>query len=238
MGAFQSSSSGRVWNPGMNGRTIMIVDDDHGFAQSLANLMGASGYRSCVSYDPAGALMQARHQPVDCALIDYNLGASLGTSLMIRLSEEGHIFPTIMFTGYGDVRTATRAMKLGASDVLEKPYVAEELLAAIHESITAAREAAQTLEGIRGARRQLRMLTEREREIVDAIVAGRSSKHIAEALSISQRTVESHRANALQKLGISNSASLVRLAVLAGMGESYASRTAINFTRRMDRDFQ
>jgi DNA-binding NarL/FixJ family response regulator len=62
------------------------------------------------------------------------------------------------------------------------------------------------------------MLTERESEIVDAIVAGRSSKQIAEALSVSQRTVEAHRANALQKLGISNTASLVRLAVLAGMG--------------------
>ena len=64
----------------------------------------------------------------------------------------------------------------------------------------------------------LRLLTDRESEIVDAIVAGHSSKQIAEALSVSQRTVEAHRANVLQKLAISNTASLVRLAVLAGLG--------------------
>jgi two-component system response regulator FixJ len=202
----------------MSGRTIMIVDDDRGFAQSLANMLGASGYRSCVSYDPAGALMQARNQPVDCALIDYNLGATLGTTLISRLGDEGHAFPKILLTGYGDVRTATQAMKLGASDVLEKPYEPQELLTAIESAIATARDTAQAAEGIREARRLLRMLTERESEIVDAIVAGRSSKQIAEALSVSQRTVEAHRANALQKLGISNTASLVRLAVLAGMG--------------------
>lgn len=206
----------------MTGRTIMIVDDDRGFAQSLANMLGASGYRSCVSYDPAGALMQARNQPVDCALIDYNLGATLGTTLISRLGDEGHAFPKILLTGYGDVRTATQAMKLGASDVLEKPYEPQELLTAIESAIASARDTAQAAEGIREARRLLRMLTERESEIVDAIVAGRSSKQIAEALSVSQRTVEAHRANALQKLGISNTASLVRLAVLAGMGTPHA----------------
>jgi FixJ family two-component response regulator len=202
----------------MIGKTIMIVDDDRGFAQSLANMLGASGYRTCVSYDPASALVQARSQPVDCALIDYNLGATLGTTLISRLGEEGHSFPKIMITGYGDVRTATQAMKLGAADFVEKPYEPGELLSSIETAIAKARDATQATEGIREARRLLRLLTDRESEIVDAIVAGRSSKQIAEALSVSQRTVEAHRANVLQKLGISNTASLVRLAVLAGMG--------------------
>ena len=120
----------------MTGKTIMIVDDDRGFAQSLANMLGASGYRTCVSYDPASALVQARSQPVDCALIDYNLGATLGTTLISRLGEEGHGFPKIMITGYGDVRTATQAMKLGASDFVEKPYEPNELLGAIETAIT------------------------------------------------------------------------------------------------------
>lgn len=206
----------------MTGKTIMIVDDDRGFAQSLASLLGASGYRTCVSYDPASALVQARSQPVDCALIDFNLGATLGTSLLTRLTDEGHSFPKIILTGYGDVRTATQAMKMGAADFLEKPCEPESLLAAISAAIGKARETAQLADGIREARRMLRLLTDRESEIVDAIVAGRSSKQIAEALSVSQRTVEAHRANVLQKLGISNTASLVRLAVLAGMGSPNA----------------
>jgi FixJ family two-component response regulator len=202
----------------MTGKTIMIVDDDRGFAQSLANMLGASGYRTCVSYDPASALSQSRSHHVDCALIDYNLGATLGTTLITRLREEGHAFPMIMLTGYGDVRTATQAMKLGAADFVEKPYEPSELLASIDGAINKARDSSQVADGIRDARRMLRMLTERESEIVDAIVAGSSSKQIAEALGVSQRTVEAHRANVLQKLGISNTASLVRLAVLAGLG--------------------
>lgn len=196
----------------------MIVDDDRGFAQSLASMLCGSGYRTCVSHDPAGAMVHARNHTVDCALIDLNLGATLGTALIGKLGVEGHAFPKIMLTGYGDVRTATQVMKLGAADFVEKPYEPEELITAIEGAIAKARDAAQAAEGIREARRMLRLLTDRESEVVDAIVAGRSSKQIAEALSVSQRTVEAHRANVLQKLAISNTASLVRLAVLAGMG--------------------
>ena len=202
----------------MTGKTIMIVDDDRGFAQSLANMLGASGYRTSVSHDPASALAHSRSNQIDCVLIDYNLGATLGTTLITRLREEGHAFPMIMLTGYGDVRTATRAMKLGAADFVEKPYEPSELIASIDVAINKARDSSQIAEGIRDARRMLRMLTERESEVVDAIVAGSSSRQIAEALGVSQRTVEAHRANVLQKLGISNTASLVRLAVLAGLG--------------------
>jgi FixJ family two-component response regulator len=202
----------------MNGRTILIVDDDRGYAHSLAGMLAASGYRTCVSHDPAGAMVHARHQRVDCALIDFNLGATLGTALITKLGEEGHAFPKIMITGFGDVRTATRAMKLGAADFVEKPYGPEELLGAIETAVSKASDRARLLTGVREARGMLQQLTEREREVVDAIVAGHSSKQIAEALSVSQRTIEAHRANVLQKLGICNTASLVRIAVLAGLG--------------------
>lgn len=203
-------------------RTVMVVDDDRGFAHSLAGLLCAAGYRTCVSHDPAGAMLHARAQPVDCALVDYNLGATLGTSLIARLGDEGHDFPKIMITGFGDVRTATQAMKLGAADFLEKPYDPDELLTAIETAMARSRGRVQVSDGIREARRLLQQLTGRESEIVDAIVAGRSSKQIADALSVSQRTVEAHRANVLQKLAISNTASLVRLAVLAGLGPPQA----------------
>lgn len=202
----------------MTRKTVMIVDDDRGFAGSLANLLWAAGYRTCVSYDPAGAMLQARSQTVDCALIDFNLGATLGTALISRLSEEGHLFPKIMITAFGDVRTATQVMKLGAVDFIEKPYDPDELLTAVDSAIAKAQGSLQALDAIREARRMLRLLTDRESEVVDAIVAGSSSKQIAEALAVSQRTVEAHRANVLQKLGIANTASLVRLAVLAALG--------------------
>jgi FixJ family two-component response regulator len=201
----------------MTGGTIMIVDDDRSFAQSLASVLLQSGYRTCVSHDPAGAMVHARSQPVDCALIDFNLGATLGTDLMSRLDQEGHAFPKIMITAFGDVRTAANVMKRGAADFVEKPCRPDELLNSIAEAIGTARSRARMADDIREARRKLRLLTTRESEVVDAIVAGRSSKQIAEALSVSQRTVEAHRANVLEKIGLSNTASLVRLAVLASL---------------------
>lgn len=199
-------------------KTILIVDDDRGFAQSLSSLLNASGYRTLVSFDPAGALSVARQNEVQCALLDYNLGATLGTALLTRFKEEGLGFPCLMITAYGDVRTATQAMKLGAVDFIEKPFEPNDLIAAIETAMAEKRDEAMSINAIRDARQTLKRLTPRESEIVDAIVAGKSSKQIAESLSVSQRTVETHRANILDKLQIANTASLVRLAVLAGLG--------------------
>lgn len=202
----------------MTAKTILIVEDDQNFARSLAMMLRAEGYRCYISHDTAGALLQAKAYAINCALIDYNLGAMLGTALLERLNAEGHVFPKIVFTAYGDVRAATAAMKLGAADFLEKCCKVDELLYAVESAIEKARVALRAADSIRDARRMLKSLTDRESEVVDAIVAGHSSKQIADALSVSQRTVEAHRANVLQKLGIANTAALVRLAVLSGLG--------------------
>ncbi|MCX7348438.1 MAG: response regulator [Alphaproteobacteria bacterium] len=201
----------------MSAQTILIVDDDRIFAKALGNMLGNSGYTALVSFDTTEALLLARNNQVDCAIIDYNLGAVLGTALMSRLREEGHEFPVIILTGFGDIPTATRAMQLGASDFLEKPHKPETLIAALERAISRARDRAGSVESIREARQQLRVLTPRESEIVDAIVAGRTTKQISEVLGVSQRTIDAHRASIFQKLGISSAAELVRLAVLASL---------------------
>jgi FixJ family two-component response regulator len=108
-------------------------------------------------------------------------------------------------------------MQLGASDFLEKPHKPETLTAAIQRAISKARDRAGSVESIRDARQQLRVLTARESEIVDAVVAGRTTKQISEVLGVSQRTIDAHRASIFQKLGVSSAAELVRLAVLASL---------------------
>lgn len=201
----------------MSAKTILIVDDDRAFARSLSLLLTSEGYRCCCSHDAAGALVMARSQSVDCAVIDYNLGATLGTALLGKLMEEGDRFPMIILTGYGDVRAATAAMKIGAADFIEKRSQPDELLDAIAKAISTYTLSRRSVDSFREARRKLRALTDRENEIVDAIAAGYSSRQIADALSVSPRTVEAHRANVLNKLGIANTAALVRLAVLSGL---------------------
>ena len=201
----------------MSAKTIHIVDDDRIFAKALGRTLENESYTTLVSHDTQGALLHAREAAVDCAIIDYNLGAMLGTTLMERLRAEGFEFPVIVLTGFGDVPTATMVMKLGAADFLEKPHNPEKLTAAIESAVAKSREKSGSSESIREARQRLRVLTARESEIVDAIVAGRTTKQISEVLGVSQRTVDAHRASILQKLEISNAAELIRLAIFASL---------------------
>lgn len=201
----------------MSGSTVLIVDDDRIFTKALARTLANAGYTTLESNDTTGALLHARNNSIDCAIIDYNLGAMLGTGLMTRLREEGFDFPVIILTGFGDVPTATLAMKQGAADFLEKPHKIEALTTAIESAVAKARDQSDAHESIREARRRLNVLSPRESEIVDAIVAGRTTKQIAEAHGVSQRTIDAQRANVLHKLELSSAAELIRLAVLAGL---------------------
>lgn len=201
----------------MNGSTILIVDDDRIFTKALGKTLSNAGYIALESTDSTGALLHARNNSIDCAIIDYNLGAVLGTTLMSRLREEGFDFPVIILTGFGDVPTATLAMKQGAADFLEKPHKIEALSNAIDTAISKARNQTDSSESIKEARQRLKVLSPRESEIVDAIVAGRTTKQIAEVLGVSQRTIDAHRASILKKLDLDTAAELIRLAVLAGL---------------------
>jgi len=220
-----SGSPGRASRPrsavrgrsSMSNKTVLLVDDDRIFAKALGRTLENAGYVSLLSHDTHGALLLARENKVDCAIIDYNLGAMLGTTLMTRLRDAGFDFPVIVLTGFGDVPTATTAIKLGAAEFLEKPHNPEKLTAAIEGAVAEWRERSGSSESIREARQKLRVLTPRESEIVDAIVAGRTTRQIAEVLGVSQRTVDAHRAAILNKLEISNTAELIRLAIFASL---------------------
>ena len=205
----------------MNGSTILIVDDDRIFTKALGKTLANAGYITLECNDTTGALLHARNNSIDCAIIDYNLGAMLGTALMTRLREEGFKFPAIILTGFGDVPTATAAMKQGAADFLEKPHKIDTLTKAIEAAISKARNQVDSHESIREARHRLKVLSPRESEIVDAIVAGRTTKLIAEVLGVSQRTIDAHRASILNKLELSSAAELIRLAVLAGLARPH-----------------
>ena len=112
-------------------------------------------------------------------------------------------------------------MKQGAADFLEKPHKIDTLTKAIEAAISKARDQVDSHESIREARHRLKVLSPRESEIVDAIVAGRTTKQIAEVLGVSQRTIDAHRASILNKLELSSAAELIRLAVLAGLARPH-----------------
>ncbi|HXA35088.1 MAG TPA: response regulator, partial [Steroidobacteraceae bacterium] len=169
-----------------------------------------------VIYETApGFLDSAPTLTAGCVLLDIRMPEMDGLELQARLNRLGFRLSVIVMTGHGDVPTAVRAMKAGAVDFIEKPFDDERLIAAIEAALAGSglvsrdREAAEAAERI--------ALSRREREVLDALVAGRQSKVIAHDLGLSVRTVEVHRARMMERLGTSRFAEAVRLAVLAGL---------------------
>jgi two-component system response regulator FixJ len=149
-------------------------------------------------------------------LLDLLMPGMDGLELQGHLDRLGVRLPTIVMTGQGDVQTAVRAMKAGAVDFLEKPFGEARLLAAINLALAWNGLTSLNSAAIAAAQR-LATLSRREREVLDALAAGRPNKVIAHDLGISVRTVEVHRARMLGRLGTSRLAEAIRLAVMAGL---------------------
>ncbi len=205
-------------------RTIHLVDDDAAVRHSLERLLGSMGFVT-VSYATPGAfLVQAPHLLGGCVLLDVKMPGIGGLEVQARLKAIGFVLPIIVITGQGDIHTAVLSMKAGAFDFLEKPFEDEVLLAAI-EAALAATPRGRDQQALDAARRIAR-LSPREREVLDALVAGASNKVIAFDLELSVRTVEVHRARMMERLGTHQLAEAIRLAVLATLAPPPGPRSA------------
>jgi FixJ family two-component response regulator len=201
-------------------RIVHVVDDDAAFRRSVEVLLEAAGFETC-AYESAPAVLDAASQLSDgCMLLDIQMPGMNGLELQTRLNELGIHLPVIVMTGQGDVATAVRAMKAGAVDFIEKPFADDLLLTTIENALAATPERASR-EGIIGdAAARIAMLSPRERQVLEGILSGRSTKIIAHDLEISPRTVEVHRARMLERLGTRNLSEAIRLTVLAGLGSA------------------
>ena len=195
-------------------RTVHVVDDDAAIRRSLELLLDAAGFE-VISYDtPLAFLDAALGLAPGCVLLDIKMPGTDGLELQGLLLKENVRLPVIVMTGHGDVQSAVRAMKAGAVDFLEKPYSDELLLNAIEAALGRIggpdddREAAV-------AAQLIATLSRREREVLDALVAGRANKVIAFDLGISVRTVEVHRARMMERLGVRHLSQAMRVAVMA-----------------------
>jgi two-component system response regulator FixJ len=197
-------------------RTVHIVDDDAAVRRSLERLLDSVGLKT-VSYEGAAAFLDAAvGLPAGCMLLDLRMPGIDGLELQARLPKLGVSLPVIVMTGQGDVQSAVRAMKAGAVDFIEKPYSDEALLSAIEAALARADRADPDGEAA-DARRRIATLSPRERQVLDALVAGRPNKVIAYDLGISVRTVEVHRARMMERLGVRQLAEAIRLSVMAGL---------------------
>jgi two-component system response regulator TtrR len=148
-------------------------------------------------------------------VLDLNMPGMNGLELQQYLNEQGVVLPVLFLSGRADVPKAVRAVKEGAIDFLEKPFDYKQLLELVRKCFErdAARRA-QT-ERRRATAERLAHLTQREREVLDRVVAGKLNREIAEELDISVKTVEAHRARLMEKLEVASVAELVQTVLSA-----------------------
>jgi two-component system response regulator FixJ len=196
--------------------SLFVIDDQEAVRAALGEMLRVLGYR-VETYASADAFLEAFCGPrPGCIVADVRMPGMDGIELVRELSRRGIALPVVLISGHGDVRMAVAAIKAGAEDFIEKPVDDTHLLAAINRCLgrvldKLVRE--QSLEELRG---RFERLTPRETEVMDLVVDGFTSQAIALRLGISQRTVESYRAQIMDKMHAESVAVLVRHAIRLG----------------------
>jgi two-component system response regulator FixJ len=197
----------------MPDRIVHIVDDDEAVRQSLAFLLGSAGLTVRL-YDSASAFLAGLSAVKSgCLVTDMRMPDMTGIELLQQLRAKACRLPAIVITGHGDVPLAVEAMKAGAVDFIEKPFDQETILHAVQAALERGFEGEVRDDPAVAAR--LDTLSERERQVLEGLVAGHPNKTIAYDLGISPRTVEVYRANLMTKMGARSLSELIRMAIIA-----------------------
>jgi two-component system response regulator FixJ len=197
-----------------NEPVVYLVDDDAAVRSGFSALFRSVGL-PVTSFASGEAFLEAVDEhSLGCLVVDVRMPGMSGLELQERLRDRGVGLPIILISAHGDVPMAVRAMKAGAIDFLEKPINEQVLLDRVQGCLRVAHRTYDDAELVAATRARLEALTPREREVLDRLVKGESSKIIAAELDISPRTVDVHRAHIMDKLGVRSIAELVRVALM------------------------
>jgi FixJ family two-component response regulator len=195
---------------------IYLVDDDAAIRDALGVFLENEGY-NIVPLSTADELLDVVNRDNrGVVILDHYLENMSGLELQTELSKQGIDWPVIFISGSGDIALSVKAMKAGAMDFLEKPVRNPDLLNSVQTAFTKINELNETDQLKATAEERCHTLSEREREVMQHIVAGLSNARIARHLGLSIRTIEVHRANVNKKMGTSALVELVRMADLCG----------------------
>ena len=190
---------------------VYLVDDDEAVREGLSLLLRTVGLDARGFANPEAFLGALDRLQPGCLVLDIRMPRISGLKLQERLAARGVDWPTVVISGHGDIEACRRAFRNGAIDFLSKPVDENDLIDAIqrgHAELEARR--ADALEA-NEARELVARLTEREREVLEMVARGLTTRQIADALSLSPRTVDSHRATIGAKVGTTSTAEVTRL---------------------------
>jgi two-component system, LuxR family, response regulator FixJ len=197
--------------------TVHVIDDDEALRDSLTFLLRTARL-DVKSYPSAAAFLEALPEAnPSCVITDVRMPGMSGIDLLRRLRERKISVPVIVITGHGDIPLAVEAMRIGATDFLEKPFDDDVLIASVRAALRQKEGEAKRHGERADIEGRLAALSNRERDVLGGLIAGRANKQIAYDLGISPRTVEIYRANLMSKMKASSLSDLVRMALIAGI---------------------
>ena len=197
---------------------IYVVDDDEALRDSLVWLLESSGHHVRAWESAESFLRDFQPAMTGCLVLDVRMPGMSGLELFEELKRRHFTLPVIFITGHGDVPMAVSAVKKGAVDFIEKPFSERDMLNLISECLAAEQQSRDKRQLEAETARRLTHLTQREREVLDLIIAGKLNKQIADVLGISIKTVEVHRARVMEKMEANSLAELVQNVLTAPGG--------------------
>jgi len=193
--------------------TVFIVDDDDAVLDSIAELVMSVGLRAATFRSAQEFRDSFNPERPGCLVLDVRMAHTSGLALQEELNAIDARVPIVFISGHGDISVAIKTINAGAVDFVQKPYHEQQLLDSINEALRRDAEARQHTDSSAGFAERLASLTERERDVLEHVVQGLSSKSIARMLDISYRTVELHRSHIMEKLRVHSVAELIRLVI-------------------------
>jgi two-component system response regulator FixJ len=190
---------------------VHVIDDDDALRDSVRLFLVSEGL-TVQTYATANDFLAALDSTsTGCVVTDVRMPGMSGMELLTHIASRGLALPVVVVTGHADVPLAVRAMKQGAVDLLEKPFQADDLIAAVRRALAAGRDSRLSALSAQEAQARLATLSVRETEVLDRLVKGQPNKIIAYEMGISPRTVEVHRANIMKKTQAGSLSELIRM---------------------------
>jgi FixJ family two-component response regulator len=188
---------------------VFVIDDDASMRKSLERLLDAAHYKTELFKSASEFLTRSLHPGPSCVIVDVRMPGLNGMDLQTALIERGREEQLVFITGHGDVPMCAQAMKAGAIDFLTKPFKPRELLESVERALTRSAQQRCRASEKNHARSLLERLTPREYEVMQLVATGMLNKQVGGELGMAEKTVKTHRAHVMQKLGITSVAELM-----------------------------
>ena len=195
--------------------TLFVVDDDPTSREAVRRL-AESMATTAQEFESVESFLEAYRGEAGCVVSDYRMAGMTGLELQEELAARGHTLPVIIVTNFASTSLTVRAIKSGAVTLLDKPYDDDDLWQAIRNAFAKDAELRERRVVESEVAQRLESLTDKERQVLDRILAGKANKAMASELEVSLRTIENRRRSVFQKLGASSVAELVALVLKHG----------------------